>query len=446
MKTLGAHTLDVTTGTFLLCIGLLVLMLGGITWVYATRRRYHLQLLEFLKAYAVVLVHAVTVYAVLLVVIARLPDWLSPLELTGEFWLWLLGTSLALGALLLLLALGKLGGGQSAVVVYLRRSVGFLCSHHPNADALTRRFLRMAAFSVCCLGWWNLVLAPALYGNGPARAYLQSAARRFEARAGTGRDALRYRPTARFIAPANLLEKDGTRYFLFVPPGDECPAIPKRPASGAQWLSYEARLADPRGEEAKPDCNALPSKEFLHQVIFASGSPFPIFPAHRLSLDGRMQPLVDGGYTNNVPVDVALNVSAGQVLIVDSTNPLGHVSPPTHLSRLGAWVPSFRGKLVENLGRLPGFLFERSQQVDRLSRRDLFVVSLSPSRDEADWPALFDFRPQTVRRMSQVAQRDLGRRIGLVESWGRPRFQLSVVAEGRRGEEEDSPSAGPARR
>jgi hypothetical protein len=36
-----------------------------------------------------------------------------------------------------------------------------------------------------------------------------------------------------------------------------------------------------------------------------------------------------------------------------------------------------------------------------------------------------------VERMERTAKRDLGRRIGLVESWGQPRFQLSVPVEGR---------------
>ena len=89
-------------------------------------------------------------------------------------------------------------------------------------------------------------------------------------------------------------------------------------------------------------------------------------------------------------------------------------------------------------GRLPGFLFERSQQVDRLSRRDLFVVSLAPSREEPDWPPLFDFRQQTVERLEKVARHDLGRRIGMVQSWGRPHFQLSVPVQGVR---EEAPGA-----
>ena len=220
--------------------------------------------------------------------------------------------------------------------------------------------------------------------------------------------------------------------------------MPRQAASGSRWLSFEARL-ERRGEPDRPGCRPLPDEDFLHHVIFASGSPFPIFPAHRLQLeklDRQKRPLVDGGYSNNIPVDVALRVAAGQVLIVDSSNPLGHVSPAGSLSRATAAVLGLRGKLVENLGRLPGFLFQRSQQVDRLSRRDLFVVSLAPSREEPDWPPLFDFRPGTVRRLEEVARRDLGRRIGFVESWGRPRFPLSVPVEGRRTAPDEGPLKG----
>jgi predicted acylesterase/phospholipase RssA len=433
----GTQTLEITLGTFLLCIGLVVLMLGGIAWAYASHRRYHLRLRELLIGFFVALLHAVAVYLVLYGVMKTLPDWLSPLELTGAFWLWLLGASLILGTVLLLAGLGRLGRRDGKAVGSLRSSLEFLCSHHPNGNAVTRRFMRLAVLGVLALSWWNLVLAPALYGNRSARKYLGEAVHRFEKQTGARKDRHLYRPTARFIVPANLLAKDGTRYFLFVPQGDECPPIPQR--SGAQWLRYEASAGDAGGFRAartaarrEPRCDGIPDKKFLEDVIFASGSPFPIFPAHRLELKpgAGKEPLVDGGYSNKIPVDVALSVEAEQVLIVDSSSPLESPTPSTLLSRLG---DGLTGELVKNLSRLPGFLFERSQQIDRLSRRDLFVVSLAPSRDEVDWPALFDFRPGTVERMESVALRDLRRRIGLVESWGRPpRAQLSVPVEGRR--------------
>ena len=427
------HTFEVTRGTFLLCVGLLVLMLGAIAWIYRSNRAYHLRLRDFLLAYFIVLLHAVAVYGVLYAAIKLPFDWLSPLELTLEFWAWLVLTSLVLGLILLVIGRKRRPG---KVAQYLHESFALLCSHHPNGNIVTRRFLRIAVFSVFALVWWNLILAPALYGNKAAHEYLEQAVARFEDGQVTSRsDGLAYQPTARFIAPANnlLREGNGTRYFLFIPPGGKCPSLPQNPASGAEWRLYEARMAAPgvrSGRCAHFTGEPVEAREFLHDVIFASGSPFPIFPAHLLTVgkDKDKEPLVDGGYSNNVPVDLALKVSANQVLIVDSSCPLNRPSRPTRLSRLGSWM---FGDLVKNLTRLPAFLFERSQQVDRLSRHDLLVVSLAPAPDSS-WPPLFDFRGKVVERMESTAQKDLQRRIGLVESWGRPRFQLNVPVVGRR--------------
>lgn len=420
---LAAHTLEISVGTFLVCVGLLVLLLGGIAWAYAAQRRYHVdRTRDFLRGFVVVLTHLVVVSVTLWVVTEVLPDRLSPLELTGEFWTWLVATS---GVVALALLLAALYGRQDrSGVKLLRRSFAFLCSHHPNGEFVTRRFVRLAALSVFSLVWWNAIVAPALYGNRQARAYLEGAVERFYAEA--KKPGGEYRPTARFIAPANLLERDGTRYFLFVPEGDECPQVPRRLTNGAIWYPFAVQAA-------AGDCPRVKDRDFPVRVIFASGSPFPIFPAHRLKLEDKDVALVDGGYSNNIPVDAARTVSAEQVLIVESTNPLGSTAEPSPLARA---VLGMRGQLVENLGRLPSFLFERSQQVDRLSRRDLFVVSISPSRDEKDWPPLFDFRRQTVQRMARVASADLGRRVGMVQSWGRPSFVLSVEVKGRLRTEE----------
>jgi hypothetical protein len=301
---------------------------------------------------------------------------------------------------------------------------------------VTRRFL-----------WWNLIVAPALYGNAAAQKYLEGAVARFRGEAkdvqvaALSPESLQgvavppqpfpFAPTSRFIAPANILEKDGTRYYLFVPHGADCPSIPNRPASGAQWKRFRMD-----GKEGGP-CSPIPADKMknLKNVIFASGSPFPIFPAHRVpSLEGgpdeadsepeESPTLVDGGYSNNIPVDAARTVSAEQVLIIEASNPLGPEEP---LPQAEGWrMPKLTGKLVENLGRLPSFLFERSQQVDRLSRMDLFVVSISPSRDWGNWPPLFDFRDTTVQRMEALADIDLNLRVGMVQSWGRPSFPLNV--------------------
>lgn len=463
---LSMPTLDIPVGTLLLCVGLALLLVGGIAWAYASEGRYHLRMpRRFLAAFFVVLAHAVAVSLAMFAVMLALPGWLSPLELTGGYWRWLLLTSVLFGVGLVLFGIYGRRGGR--VLRTLRQGLVYLCSHHPNGDFVTRRFLRLAAMAVFVLVWWNVIVAPALYGNGTAQSYLAGAMERFRkagreagvmvastkpvppGEAAGEPDGFTFEPTSRFIAPANVLEKDGTRYYLFVPEEKDCPPIPRRAASGARWLPYRIK-----GSGGDCLCKGVPeaNREYLQNVVFASGSPFPIFPAHRVpdlgqeerqeqeaeAADSKELPsLVDGGYSNNIPVDAARTVSAEQVLIVESTNPLG---PPARAR--ARRLPKLHGKLVENLGRLPAFLFERSQQVDRLSRQGLFVVSLSPSREWKNWPPLFDFRGETVERMERLADVDLKLRTGMVQSWGQPTFVLSVEVKGKPREkqhEEEEP-------
>jgi predicted acylesterase/phospholipase RssA len=421
----SAPILEISTGTFLLCVGLLLLLVGGVCWVYHARPRYHLQKTrEFMSGFLVVLSHLVVVSLVLWILTESLPDLLSSLELTVEFWLWLLGISLLFGLLILVPSL--YGKNHNPVVRRARSGILYLCSHHPNGDFVTRRFLRLALIAVFSLVWWNVILAPALYGNGKATGYLRNVVGRFQVKSG----AAAYRPTTRFIAPANLLEPNGTRYFLFVPDGKDLPVLPRRPPGGGIWCSYSAGPVATFLRKGCPEMPAAPEREdFLERVIFASGSPFPIFPAHHLKIDGNNVGLVDGGFSNNVPVDAALTVKMEQVLIVESTNP---VAREPARSRIGAALGRLQGKLVENLGRLPGFVFENSQQVDRLSSRDLFVVSIAPWRDEPDWPPLFDFRRKTVKKMEAAADTDLQRRVGMVKSWGLPSFPFNVRVMGQK--------------
>ena len=169
--------------------------------------------------------------------------------------------------------------------------------------------------------------------------------------------------------------------------------------------------------------DSLSDKQYLKKVVFASGSPFPVFPAHRVD----DEPLVDGGYSNNVPLDAAQTVSADMVLIVESSHPLGPEAAAAAPSLLCKFFCP--GALIRSLPRLLSFLYERSQQIDRLSRSDLFVVSIAPPREELDWPFLVDFRPTTVDRMRAVAEQNLWRRIAMVQSWGRPHFQLTARLE-----------------
>lgn len=427
--------LNIHRGAFLVCLGFLFLLGAAVLWSYASRG-YHLEgLRDFWAGFSLSLFHVVAVYIVLILVMLLWPGLLSPLELTGGFWAWLLPSALLIGALLVGLGCARTGRMGRSV----RRGLDFLCSHHPNGSLVSRRFLRLSVVSVVCLGWWNFILAPGVYGNRHAQGFLEGAVARFESEyrdKHPGGDP--HRLTAQLLVPANALKRDGTRYFLMIPDElPECPTVVREPGSGASWHSYRVRSAKSTGSSLRCPGVRDKSPDDIERIVFASGSPFPIFPAHLVTVPGegeeeRQEALVDGGYTSNVPVDAARTVAAQQVLIVESQNPLGHGSSET-VEKAGLFALPGPGPLLAGLLQLPGFLFERSQQVDRLSKRSLFVVSLSPSRDEPDWPLLVDFRQSTVERMRRVAEADLSRRIGLVESWGPPSFQLSVLVGGRGG-------------
>ncbi|HSK81466.1 MAG TPA: hypothetical protein VLQ45_33740 [Thermoanaerobaculia bacterium] len=424
----------ITAGALLVCLGCLCLLAASFLSTCSSKR-YRLEgARDFGIGFSLSLFHVLAVYGVLVVVMKLWPGRFSLLEMTGGFWAWLLAVAFGVGALLVGIGCARRQGT-------ICRGIRFLCSHHPNGSLVSRRFLRLAVITVVALVWWNFVLAPALYGNKHARTFLEGTVARFKTeyeRVNPNQDSRRL--TAQLLVPANALERDGTRYFLMVPDRLlECPSIAWNPGTGASWHQYRVRSGElPPGSPSCPEVQDVSPGE-VEKVIFASGSPFPIFPAHRVEIPGekdekgrtKAQALVDGGYSSNVPVDAARTVFAEQVLIIESENPLGHGSSADDEEGWWQKIPRLPGPLVADVLRLPGYLFERSQQVDRLSKRDLFVLSLSPSRDEKDWPLLIDFREPVVRRMRDVAEQDLKRRIGLVESWGPPRFQLSVQVGGR---------------
>lgn len=379
---------------------------------------------------------------------------LTLFELTPAFWLGLAAASLIGSAVLVRWAwvgcakrqrsATEKGGGPFAR--WLCHCLAFLCSVHPNAHLVPRRVVRLGLIAIGGLFWWNFVLAPGLYGNRYAFDYMMAAQDRFERAHGGSAPGL----TARFLAPANALAVDGTRFVLAIPESDECPAVPVAPGvtwrrfravdSGrVRWWSEEVAgepevswsIGEAGARQPIDSCFPVYLRDEdpqLQSYIFASGSPFPAFPPKRVSFRagsadsavGRppTEALVDGGYSNNVPIEAAAKLGASQALVIHSSNPRPGSSG-------GGWLTALGGPLVDNLPRLLGFLYERSQQLDRRSRSDLFVASLAPPPAD-DWPILTDFRASTVKRMIDRAGDDLDERIGMVESWGPPEFQSSL--------------------
>ena len=419
---------SIQPNSLLVCVGALLLLLGATLWAYTSTPHYLLtDVRGFVTGVGLALTHILLVYVVLFAVVTLRPGWLSFLELTVQFWLWLLGVSAVVG--LAILGLGRatrrLGSGRPRWLSTIGDGTRYLSAYHPNGDLVPRRSLRLLLAAWLAVVWWNFVIAPALYGNGHAQQFMKLAIGQFDRAYERANHMSSTRLTASLIVPANDLDKNRTAYFLFAPDDGDCPSLVRRPGDDATWRRFRVPLD--RRSEGEADTSIVNcvdeqpvSREQFRRVVFASGSPFPVFPAHKVG----DQLLIDGGYSNLVPVDAAQTVSVDAVLIVGSSSPLPPDSAP------GRWWRRIPGELVTSSPRILGFLYERSQQVDRLSRPDLLVVSISPRREEPNWPLLTDFRPSVVERMIQTAELDLSRRVGLVQSWGRPRFG-PVPASGR---------------
>jgi predicted acylesterase/phospholipase RssA len=442
-------------GALAVCLGAVLSATGTLLMLHSRPNHYRLESVDrFRDAVALVIVGlAVTVYATLAITVALI-GWigdrpgledsalvatvaqLTLFELTPAFWIGLLVVSgLASFAVVGWAKAGRLRGGR--IGRFLDGALCYLCSVHPNGHLVPRRFLRLIALATFGLVWWNFLLAPALYGNRYAMGYLLGADRRFEvafcrsegfgeeACAAPGRAPTSNALTARYLVPANALTTDGTRFVLAVPGDEECPAVPAAP--GVTWRRFHAihaveAHAEGEGDDACEDLDLSDPVEraTLIDYVFASGSPFPAFPPRRVIVDEELQlreALVDGGYSNNVPLEAAAKIGAEQALVI-------HSSHPAPAPQSSGWLTALGGPLVDNLPRLLGFLYQRSQQLDRRSGTALFVISLAPSYS-ADWPLLTDFRSSTVARMIEQAEQGLEQRIGLVESWGPPRIQVS---------------------
>ncbi len=428
-------------GSFLICFGVLFLLLASLHWMHHdSKGRYTLtRVASYLGGLLVIVGHLLVVYLVLIVGTIIFPDRISLLELTPEFWTGLLAVS-ALSGLLMMLW-GAWWGWPKSLGTLLNYSLQFLASHHHVRGLVTRRFLRILLMATASVLWWNLVIAPAFYGNQPARTYLQEADSRFRsALSGITEDPPELPLTTTFLTPTNDLGKRRSSVFAFFPGEGDCPVFRSRPGSAAEWLVYrvvqESLDANPGDPCWTLSFDQKGDREMVKSVVFASGSPFPVFPAHRVEVSRSPEPskdgfrsLVDGGYSNNVPVDLALSAEAAQVLIVHSS-PIAELSADPSKKESKRVLP---GPLARNLNRLPGYLFQRSQQVDLMSREAMFVVSLSPSKEaqaQLEWPNLVDFRASTIEKLEELALEDLSesRRIGWVESWGRPRFGRTTLS------------------
>jgi hypothetical protein len=327
--------------------------------------------------------------------------------MTGRFWLCLILLSVAWSGLFFWAGTSPKGAGG------WRRFPGqayrYQFEKYPRGRWGFSRIVRMHLIFTLGFFYWNAVVAPALYGNEQARSYLDNAAVRFDEGAANS-----YELKTLYVAPANDLAANRERYFLFYPTN-----IPV-----ADFSTLQAKLGG-EGRQRWTCSGAEKGGRAMREVVFASGSPFPIFAPHLYPQHPKEnQPaerLVDGGFAHNNPLEAAKQVGARQVLLLNSAPDTKLGSPPRILSRTEAVF----GQLTRNLPLLLPFLFERSQVADLLSQEEMCIIAISPEPRKW-WPPLFDFRRTTVTKLLQAADEDANRRIGRIVTCGPPVFATAI--------------------
>ena len=340
-------------------------------------------------------------------------------ELTGTFWKAFLGWCAAISCLLLVLACTNAAPAARRV---LRPAIDFLAGEPGDGSRARTPQRRGSVIYYFLVGflWWNFVLAPGLYGNDTALRMFDSVYCDYLGDADCRPENVRSKPSIRpvtpFVISATSLDKEAERYFVLHPEAYREGCDSERTLREIPEF-YRVFRTDPRWHEF--GCHPLAGA--VIEKVFASGSPFPVFPATKVVLDdtGEEEWLVDGGFAHNIPMEAASTLGATSIIVL-SSSPLTVKEPAA-----GELSVRWYGNLIANINRLFPYLFERSQVEDAIRARDTVVVAMAPTYRGDDWPALTDFRGVTVERMIDEAERDLDQRLAVVESWGRPVCEIS---------------------
>ena len=399
---------------------------GFVVLIYAVHLFFHDQTQFFqpqtrgpiLSAFFVLL--GIVLLSYLGVLLAMSMQVTSLLEMNAGFWLYFL----TLAALLTtaLMFLGR-AGAASRLTKWAQDTVCYLFSEYRSRALFgsERRFMRFMTLTVAAWLWWNLLAAPALYGNSNARTYLRCAFENFATLADRGWQGrsckeeedendpgVEFKLAVPFVITATSLEKGQERYFLFVSGED------KEIDSALNAEAWFNVVRDPRWVVVRK-----PFDKELKDAAFASGSPFPVFSAHDVKLRSlkNKDRLIDGGFAHNKPLEAALALGANKVLVLNSS-PLEDTASSGQCSL----VAFSMGELACNLPKLLPYLWERSQVEDLLSTRSMLVASIYPTAPSGVWPSLTDFRQKTVQDLLRNANEDEVKRVGVIESWGAPGF------------------------
>jgi predicted acylesterase/phospholipase RssA len=305
----------------------------------------------------------------------------TTLELTGDYWVWVLGASLLMAFVLLFVA-----ARQNAFGRWIDRGLHFCFSPSQTHRVLYNPLLALLTIGFAGLVSWTVFVAPALYDG-------DIGATTFRAQA----NATKMAQQTRFVAAITNL---GT------------PVTERQEASALPPGDYYAVERDERDGKEPESARILAwDKDSFIDAVSASGSPFPIYPGRKLEHSRGDAVFVDGGFTHLVPIEGAVLLDAKQVLVISSAKRPLKDAP----RRLG--VASL---LLSDAARTFNFLFDRAQQADAAAQGDVIVATIAPAWPMEN-PFLMDFRPRTIRTLVHEAWMDMrSRRPGRITSWGQP--------------------------
>ena len=386
---------------FLYCAGVLITFIAY-TWWHCRQISFRPDRPDIATGIGLALLVPIVAHAVVACATLLHLGPVSTLELVGAFWLWLLVAAGAASLAIFLI------GAQTPAGPF-RKGATALMSGHPASSVRRTRLGRMLLICAVAFVWWNVVVAPGVYGNDDAQRYLED---RVEAFAQDGHLELQ----TVFVAPATKIhpEPTGERYFVF------CVRWTNGDCADARMVDVMARL---ERDARWLICKGEPL--FLRRIVFASGSPFPIFPSHRISdggvCKGRIddEHLVDGGFSHNVPVEAAGMLGAHQLLVLAST--------PEMVAETTDPDAVWHFPLLRHLPRLLPYLLERAQVADRVRDGGLFVARIVPV-GRRSWPKMYEFTRHNVAWLREMARNDRHAKVGRIDGWGTPAFARYTVA------------------
>lgn len=311
----------------------------------------------------------------------------TELEMTTEYWIWVFCSALFASKFAIQIAQMNPARGKPRLLDGLR----FLVTPSGSVPFPYTPTVTLIAWGALSIGTYLVFIAPALYSGAHGRQTFERTM--FETTRGSttgmSKDEL-----APLIVSITALGSDvrGDR----TEPGD--------------YYAYLERWKDHIDPDAGSRVLSMTGRQFP-DAVFASGSPFPIYPAAIVPIRSRDGLFVDGGYAHRVPIDAALATGASQILVVENVA-YHDGAPPDSGSRVGP--------LTQNVPKAFNYLFDRSQTIDVQRSKSALVGAIYPDWSGED-PFLMDFREQIVNRLQAEALHDLDRdRVGRILSWGLP--------------------------